>query len=342
MSGKSSRIAAMRRIMTAGLSVALGILLVVNIVGAVGDKQELKRQAAQPKMLPAQSAVARAAKDEMRFMPLTAAAPQIAGREAHFDADFQTQPGSGEILNILLIGQDTGAESGARADTIILCTLNREKRTLTLTSFLRDLYVTIPGHGKNRINAAHSFGGMELLDETLYQNFGVAVQGNVRVDFYHFEKIINLLGGVTMELSKAEARFIRSHVPESAVTEGIHLLSGAEALAYARDRNDVDGDFSRTNRQRKLLRALVNQYKNLNLRQVVTLLHDVLPMVTTDLSKTELLRYAAAMLPVLAAPEIRTLTIPVEGGFRYENISGMSVLVPDLKKNRNALMDVLS
>lgn len=319
MNGRYSRAGAIWRVMIAELSVILGVMLVVNIVGAINDQQEFLRQTAQ----------------------LADAAPQIEGAEASFDAGSQTEPKQ-EILNILLIGQDTEAKSGARADAIILCTLNREKRTMTLTSFLRDLYVTIPGHGKNRLNAAHSFGGIELLDDTLYENFGVKVHGNVRVDFRHFEKIINLLGGVTVELTRAEARFIRRHVPESRVTEGTQRLSGAEALAYVRNRNDVDGDFSRTSRQRNLLQALVNQCKSLRMRQILPLLRDILPLVTTDMSKTQLLRYAAAMLPVLAKPQIKTLTIPVAGGFRYESISGMSVLVPDLEKNRQALNDALS
>ena len=319
MNGRYSRAGAIWRVMIAELAVILVMLLAGNIVEAVNAKQEFTQQAAQP----------------------VEATVQIEGAEASIDAGSQTEPRQ-EILNILLIGQDTEAKSGARADAIILCTLNREKRTVTLTSFLRDLYVTIPGHGKNRLNAAHSFGGIELLDDTLYENFGVEVHGNVRVDFRHFEKIINLLGGVTVELTRAEARFIRRHVPESRVTEGIQHLCGAEALAYARNRNDVDGDFSRTNRQRNLLQALVNQCKSLRMRQILPLLRDILPLVTTDMSKTQLLRYAAAMLPVLAKPQIKTLTIPVAGGFRYERISGMSVLVPDLEKNRQALMDALS
>ena len=91
-----------------------------------------------------------------------------------------------------------------------------------------------------------------------------------------------------------------------------------------------------------LLQALVNQCKSLRMRQILPLLRDILPLVTTDMSKTQLLRYAAAMLPVLAKPQIKMLTIPVAGGFRYERISGMSVLVPDLEKNRQALMDALS
>ena len=93
--------------------------------------------------------------------------------------------GSGSrIVNILLVGQDRlEGEGRTRSDSMILCTFNKRTRELTLTSFLRDLYVQIPGYGGNRINAAYAYGGMELLEQTLEQNFGVQVDGIVEVDF---------------------------------------------------------------------------------------------------------------------------------------------------------------
>lgn len=262
------------------------------------------------------------------------------------EPDYETVPLSEsmreDIVNILLIGHDADAGNGTRSDTIILCTFNRRDSTITMTSFLRDLYVTIPGYSKDRINAAYAFGGVQLLDETLRENFGVEVDGNVQVDFAHFEEIIDLLGGVTMELTAAEARWINSHVAESHVTEGNHLLSGKQALAYVRNRKDVDGDFSRTNRQRKLLRALVQAYKNTKLTQMLGLLDDILPMISTDISTADLTTYALTLFPMLTSAEIKTRSIPVEDGFSYARVDGKSVLMPDMEKNRQALSDVLT
>ena len=247
-----------------------------------------------------------------------------------------------DFVNILLVGQDADEGKGTRSDTMILCTFNKRDNTITLTSFLRDLYVTIPGYHKDRINAAYAYGGVELLDETLRENFGVDVDGNVEVDFSHFQEIIDLLGGVTMELTAAEARFINKHVQGRTVTEGIHLLDGEQALAYVRNRKDVDGDFSRTNRQRKLMQALAQAYKSKKLTQMLGLLDDILPMISTDISATELTSYALTLFPMLGSAEIKTQSIPVADGFRYTNIDGKAVLMPDMEKNRQVIKDMLT
>ena len=247
-----------------------------------------------------------------------------------------------DVVNILLVGRDADAGNGTRSDTMLLCSFNKRDDTITLTSFLRDLYVKIPGHHKDRINAAYAFGGIELLDETLLKNFGVEVDGNVEVDFSDFREIIDLMGGVTMELTAAEARVINDHVRDKEVTEGTHLLDGRQALAYVRNRKDADGDFSRTNRQRKLLRAMAQAYKSKKLTQMLGLMEDILPMISTDISAIELTNYALTLLPMLNSAQIKTQSIPVEDGFRYANVDGKAVLLPDMEKNIQALSDVLT
>lgn len=247
-----------------------------------------------------------------------------------------------KIVNILLIGQDAPSDSGARSDSMILCTFNKRNNTITITSFLRDMYVKIPGYQKNRINAAYRFGGTELLSKTLYENFGIEVDGSIQVDFSCFEKIIDKLGGVTMELTAAEAKFINTHVRGSDLTEGTQLLTGAQALTHARNRYDSDGDFSRTNRQRKLLHELLETYKSKSLPEMLGLIQELLPMITTDITKADLTGYAVSLLPMASGADIRMQAIPVEGAYRYATIDGKSVLLPDLEKNKQALADSLS
>ena len=114
------------------------------------------------------------------------------------------------VINILLIGQDRReGESRARSDTMILVSVNTERKSISLVSLMRDLYVQIPGYSDNRINAAYQWGGMELLDETVLENFGVEVDGNVEADFEQFETIIDILGGVDVEMSKGEAEYMK-------------------------------------------------------------------------------------------------------------------------------------
>ena len=180
--------------------------------------------------------------------------------------------GSG-IVNILLVGQDRReGEETARSDSMILCTYHRKTGDLTMTSFLRDLYVPIPGHSSNRINAAYSEGGTELLNDTLRENFDLHIDGNIEVDFSQFAQIIDLLGGVRLELREDEAREINKETG-SDLTAGIQTLNGEQALTYARIRKlDADGDFSRTSRQRKVMNALLSQYRNIKWS-------DLLPMM---------------------------------------------------------------
>jgi len=249
---------------------------------------------------------------------------------------------SEDVINILLIGQDRReGESRARSDSMILCTIRKDEETIVLTSFMRDLYVQIPGYGNNRINASYAWGGMELLNQTLEQNFGVYVDGNVEVDFNQFAQIVDLLGGVPMELRADEAKYINADT-QSSLTEGMQLLSGKQALSYSRIRNlDADADFSRTGRQRKVLGALFQQVKGAGLVKLLGLLDDVLPMVTTDMGNGEILGYATKVFPMLSDAQITSQRIPADGAYYGANIDGMSVLVADMDKTRQLLNDTL-
>ena len=249
---------------------------------------------------------------------------------------------SDEVINILLIGQDRRpGETRARSDSMILCTINREKKTIVLTSFMRDLYVQIPGYGNNRINASYAWGGMELLNKTLEQNFGVYIDGNVEVDFEQFSEIVDLLGGVPMELRADEAQYINIDT-QSSLTEGFQQLNGKQALSYSRIRNlDADADFSRTNRQRKVLDALFRQVKDAGLVRLLGLLDEVLPMVTTDMGNGEILNYATKVFPVLSGSSISSQRVPADGAYQGAMIDGMSVLVADMDKTRQMLVDTI-
>ncbi len=246
------------------------------------------------------------------------------------------------IVNILLVGQDRlEGESRTRSDSMILCTFNKRTRELILTSFLRDLYVTIPGYGGDRINAAYAYGGMELLESTLKENFDLEIDGIVEVDFSRFSQIVDRLGGVDMELRADEAALI-SQETGTTLSEGLQHLNGDQALSYARIRKlDADGDFSRTSRQRLVLSALLDAYKDASLSTLLLLTRDLLPMISTDLNIAEITGYALELFPLLSGFELRQQHIPAEGAYTDQNINGMAVLVPDLNKAQELLSRTL-
>ena len=247
-----------------------------------------------------------------------------------------------DLLNILLIGQDRReGEDQARSDSMILCTYNKATQSLTMTSFLRDLYVPIPGHGSNRINAAYAFGGTSLLKKTINQNFHIAIDGSIEVDFTHFAEIIDQLGGVEIELRQDEAEVINEQAG-SALTEGMQLLDGFQALTYSRIRNlDIDGDFSRTNRQRKIINAMVDSLKAASVKELTPVIGNVLPMLTTDMNRGQLFLYALEILPNLSQIQIYSQKIPADGTFADKTIDDMAVLVADLETQRKYLRDTL-
>lgn len=243
--------------------------------------------------------------------------------------------------NILLIGQDRReGEPRSRADCMILCTLCRESSRLIMTSFLRDLYVEIPGYRSNRLNAAYAAGGMPLLKHTFRENFDIAIDGCIEVDFRQFSQLIDQMGGIRLQLRQDEAALINEARLGPDLHAGLQLLCGDQALAYARIRSlDFDGDFSRTNRQRNIIQAVFQRCQSTSFADTLGFLKAAMPMLTTDMTKSKLLSLARELLPVLPKMEITGQHIPVDGSFSYEYIQGMSVLVADMEANRRFLAE---
>jgi len=236
--------------------------------------------------------------------------PEKAETQATEAAAEETQPEKKQednIVNIMLIGQQARKNETAKlSDTMILCSINKETKTITLTSFLRDLYVKLPdfqGHvcGKNRINVAYNLGwywagekgGMEMLDQLILENFGVEVDYNVEVGFETFIKVIDVLGGVDIEMDADVAQYIQ--VGSKA---GTYHLDGEKALGYARTRhvNAGDNDFNRTQRQRTLITSLLNKAKTMKLTELHNMLKEVLPLVITDMTNEEITACALELL----------------------------------------------
>ena len=113
--------------------------------------------------------------------------------------------GNGDTINIVLVGTDL---SEARSDTTILCTVNRKDKTITLSSFLRDTYVDIPDYFPHKLNTAYALDGFSALDATLSENFGVVADGNVAINFESFIQVVDILGGVEIELTEDEAWYM--------------------------------------------------------------------------------------------------------------------------------------
>lgn len=261
--------------------------------------------------------------------------------------------GDDNVLNLLLIGQDRRPGEGrARSDSMMIMTINKTDKTIKLTSLMRDLYVQIPGYSDNRINAAYAFGGMELLDATIKQNFDINIDGNIEVDFSGFQKVIDTIGGIELDVHEDEIKVLNDYVREldkmsgesenaNIVTQaGVQHLNGLQALAYSRIRYVGNGDFGRTERQRKVLMAAFDKVKNSGLNEMLKLADTIFPLLTTDMSNSDLIGVGVEVLG-MGVSEIETHNIPEDASFRYASIRGMSVLVPDIDKCRQVLRQVI-
>ena len=224
------------------------------------------------------------------------------------------------LTNILLVGQDRREyeTSRQRSDTMILISLNQSDNTITVTSFMRDQYVQIPGYNPNKLNAAYAFGGMSLLSKTLDINFGVQLDGIVEVDLGGFKKVITLLGGVEVTLTEKEAKYLNDLYEggrfHSRVIVGSNHLDAEQALEYARLR-EIDSDYARAGRQRNVIMGLIEAYKGLPVDEMLALTNEILPLVTTNLSNGQIIGYGLDVFPMLASAKVQTLRIPVDGTF---------------------------
>lgn len=251
--------------------------------------------------------------------------------ELHWDTVCEDTRKNQDVINILLVGADTRqGELRGRSDAMLLCSVNTVSRKLTVVSFMRDMYVTIPGYVDHKLNSAYAWGGMALLRETLLVNFGVEMDGVLSVDFESFSQVIDSIGGVEIQLTNSEAEYL-------GVDQGLQRLDGKTALTYARIRSIGNGDFDRTVRQQNVLQAVIKQCSRMGAGELHRLLEQLLPQITTDLEKGKLLQYLAQIIPVLPEMETEKLRLPVQGGYRDEKISNMWVLLPDLAANRKIL-----
>lgn len=268
-----------------------------------------------------------------------------------------------EIVNILLVGADKNADEqnkkGAerRSDSMMIATMDIKHSKLKITSLMRDMYVDIPGHGGNKLNAAYAFGGIQLLYETIAENFGIQMDGYAEVNFDAFVNVIDKLGGIEVTLTKSEAdnlnatNYIKRKKYRN-VKVGLQTINGYQALGYCRIRHgkkQADGrypgvytasgkgdDYGRTERQRLTMQAILKKVKTLSPTELLDLARVILPSVKTDVSQKMIYTYLMTVVR-MGTTELKQFSVPIEGGFTSQTINGGECLVPDLEANRNAL-----
>lgn len=240
--------------------------------------------------------------------------------------------------NILLIGNDSREGENSRSDTIMVLQVDGPAKKPKLVSFMRDTYVTIPGYGENKINAAYAFGGAELLRQTLSENFGIETKYYAVVDFQSFAKVVDALfpGGVEIDAEKDMSAYL--DVP---ITQGNQKMDGHTLLQYARFRMDEEGDFGRVRRQQQVMTAIFSQLKNpMNFIRLPYATGKTLGLTATNLPNMFLFKNSFNILK--GASKIDRLMVPIENSWEYgETYEAGSVLFVDYEMNRQAIMKFL-
>lgn len=252
------------------------------------------------------------------------------------------------VLNIMLFGADQYGNQGL-SDTMILLSIDNRHEKIKMTSFLRDTYISIPGYYATKLNAAYSLGGAELSIATIESNYGVQIDRYAIVNFETFKEIVDIMGGVDVELTQQEIYYINDQIAQNNQSEylspdtvaGIVHLNGQQSLWYARNRGGyVNGtvysgsDWDRVERQRKFLNAIIDELKTASLTEIVQIVNAVGPNITTNLKNSEITTLVSGALTYLNY-DIEQLSMPTDGTWSYGyNEAGSVILVNDWNQAR--------
>ncbi|MBA2875237.1 LCP family protein [Thermaerobacillus caldiproteolyticus] len=257
----------------------------------------------------------------------------------HENIEFKGVKDKSKKINILLFGIDARGEEKSRADTIMIAQYDPEAKKFKIASIMRDSYVSIPGHGKDKINAAHAYGGPELLRKTIKENFGIDVEYFVLVDFKGFTKAIDKAfpEGIEINVEKEMSKGIGV-----TLHPGVQKLHGKELLGYVRFRKDAESDFGRVRRQQEVLKQIADEF--ISIKGIVKLpgvIGTIQPYILTNMEYKEVLSILTSFLSS-NTKNIDFFRIPIDGSFEnvtYPQIG--AVLDIDIEQNKKAIKNFL-
>ena len=260
------------------------------------------------------------------------------------------------VSNVLLIGTDSRdlSQERGRSDSMILASINKKTRELTLTSFLRDSYVYIDDeYGYGKLNAAYSYGGAGLLMDTIESNYGVRIDDYILISFAACANVIDAVGGVKLDLTDEEADAV-NEILISEVNElmgddrdddlldcgGKQKLDGKQALSYSRIRYVGNADFERASRQRTVMTQVLKKAA-VNPVAMARIFVTALPELSTNLSVGKSYGYTLRAPFLLIGYQLKTQQIPADDTFYGDDVDGESVLRVDCDANRQVLKDTI-
>lgn len=234
-----------------------------------------------------------------------------------------------DVITIALLGTDFtqnekyGNLYGA-SDTTMILGIDTKNNRLKLFSLMRDLYLDLPdGSGKKQnLNYTMAYGGPELILKTINSNFNLTVDKFIYVSLHTLPTIIDKLGGVELNITSAELNYINNYIDnidkengtstQKITSTGVQTLNGTQTAAYCRIRYTEGRDFKRTERQRDVLSALFEKFKTASISDLTTMMNEILPLVSTNLTNTEIISITSKVLG-MGVPQIEQSRFPLDG-----------------------------
>ncbi len=243
------------------------------------------------------------------------------------------------ITNVLLTGTDARpGETASRTDSMMILTIDNVNKSVKLTSLARDTYVQLPGRNPGKLNTAYFWGKESMLFETIENEFGIRVDKIVQVDFNALMSIVDVVGGVEVDVPENNITEINKYAKECygiytssnkgefqpLTSGGKQTLNGYQALSFSRVRK-VDSAIARDDRQKEVLVAIADKSKSMPVTKYPQLLNSVLPYIKTNIDSSELLKLGMTALGIInKGNDIKTGEFPiidnvhVKGG-KYKN-----------------------
>ena len=242
----------------------------------------------------------------------------------------EPEPVQAKTYNLLLVGVDRRDRTwNGNSDSMILVTVNHDKQTIFLTSFQRDLYANIDGYGVRKLNHAYAVGGGPLLVQTLRKNYGVQIDNYAAVDFFSMIEIIDMFGGVDVEISAQEAKMVNAFIDDFAnrynikgaehipTTGGMTHLDGLASLCYSRNRS-IGNDSARTQRQRNIIQAVIRKAREMSFSDLYTKVYEIVPHILHNVSSEQLVSLLTTV-PGALKYGVQELRVPFDGMYKSYN-----------------------
>ena len=206
----------------------------------------------------------------------------------------------------------------------------------------------LPEYGWGKINSATAYGGVGLLVNTLNENFDLDIQNYVQIKFEDFKKVIDILGGIDVELTKSEINYINNKLHtedrdwknDIKAEPGVVHLNGVQALWHCRNRSIGNGDFERTDRQREVLQIMMNKALTMNLTQITQLVYEMKDHVDMNVPINTIISLAKDVLGTNSVT-MESYRIPFENDFKFANKYGASVIEIDIDKATDKLHEII-